>query len=409
MQGVHSEGTEARPQRVLLVDDRRSNLMALRALLEPLRCEIVLAETGEEALQRLLMEDFAVILLDVQLPGLDGFEVAELIKQRERTRHVPLIFLTATTGAQTAMRGYSVGAVDFVSKPFDPVVLRSKVQAFLELSQATTQLRRQADDLAVMLAEREATAALLADQAAELQRSNAELDNLASVASNDLAEPLRVIAGYSELLRDRCSKLDDPEAAQIAGSIERGIAQMQRHIEQILLYARAASPVPFEEVALGDVVAEVLLTLDYVISSRDAVISKDDLPTVTYNRGQLVQILSTLVSNAVEFVPPGRRPEVRVSAQRLRDRWEISVADNGMGVSEEEKAQIFDMFARRSEGGASSSGVGLAVCARMVERNGGHMDVTRGSQGGSVFSFDIPDHPDEPAASSAAGQVTDRG
>ncbi|MBW3575248.1 MAG: response regulator, partial [Actinobacteria bacterium] len=112
---------------VLLVDDRRSNLMALRALLEPLRCDIVLAETGEEALQRLLMEDFAVILLDVQLPGLDGFEVAELIKQRERTRHVPLIFLTATTGAQTAMRGYSVGAVDFVSKPFDPVVLRSKV------------------------------------------------------------------------------------------------------------------------------------------------------------------------------------------------------------------------------------------------------------------------------------------
>src|SRR5688572_9552939 len=146
-------------QRLLLVDDRASNLMAVQALLEPLDCEVVLAASGEEALQRLLGEEFDVILLDVQLPGLDGFEVAELIKQRERTRHIPLIFLTATTGTQTALRGYSAGAVDFVSTPFDPVLLRSKVAAFLELSKASAQLRRQADDLAVMLAEREATAA----------------------------------------------------------------------------------------------------------------------------------------------------------------------------------------------------------------------------------------------------------
>jgi signal transduction histidine kinase len=383
--------TAPQTQRVLLVDDRRSNLMALRALLEPLHCDIVLAETGEEALQRLLMEDFAVILLDVQLPGLDGFEVAELIKQRERTRHVPLIFLTATTGAQTAMRGYSVGAVDFVNKPFDPVVLRSKVQAFLELSQATTQLRHQADDLAVMLAEREATAALLEEQAVELQRSNTELDNLAAVASSDLAEPLRVIAGYSELLQERCRQLDDPEIVQIAGAIERGITHMQRHIEQILLYARAATPVPLEKVSVEEVVAEVGLALEALIESRDAEVGKGQLPTVTYNRDELFQILSTLLRNALEFVPPGRRPEVRVDAERLDRGWRIAVADNGMGVAEEEKERIFDMFSRRTERGEASSGVGLAVCARMVERNGGRMDVTRGSGGGSVFTFDIPD------------------
>src|SRR5687768_4685967 len=139
--------------RLLLVDDRPNNLMALEALLDPLECEIVVAESGEEALQLLLNEPFDVILLDVQLPGLDGFEVAELIKQRERTRHIPLIFLTATTGTQTALRGYTAGAVDFVSKPFDPVVLRSKVAAFLELSKTSAKLRQQAEALAVMLAE----------------------------------------------------------------------------------------------------------------------------------------------------------------------------------------------------------------------------------------------------------------
>lgn len=377
-------------QRVLLVDDRRSNLMALRALLEPLHCDIVLAESGEEALQKLLMEDFAVILLDVQLPGLDGFEVAELIKQRERTRHVPLIFLTATTGSSTAMRGYSVGAVDFVSKPFDPVVLRSKVQAFLELSHATTQLRRQADELAVMLAEREATTALLEKQAEELRRSNNELESLAAVASHDLAEPLRVIAGYSELLREQLAG-SDPEIEQITGAIERGVGRMQRLIDGILVYARAGGDVTRGDVSLDEVVGEVLLALEAVVSDRNADIEVAPLPTVLYNRTQLAQVLQNLISNAVKFVPPGRRPTVRIAAERGADEWLVSVADNGIGVSDEERERIFDMFANRGPDG--STGIGLAVCARIAERNGGRLEVAPAPDGGSVFTFAIPDSP----------------
>ena len=379
------------PPRVLLVDDRRSNLMALRALLEPLQCDIVLAETGEEALQRLLMEDFAVILLDVQLPGLDGFEVAELIKQRERTRHVPLIFLTATTGAQTAMRGYSVGAVDFVSKPFDPVVLRSKVQAFLELWEATTQLRHQADELAVMLAEREATAALLGEQTAALQQSNAERDNLAAVASRDLADALQLMAGYSESLTERSTELGDPQLIGVAGAIGDGLAQMQRSLQQILLYVRAGTSLPVAEVPLRDVVTEVLGVLADVVRDREAVVASTSLPTVIYNRSQLTQILQTLLSNAIEFVPPGRRPEVEVAAQRNDGEWVVSVADNGMGVSEEEKEHIFATLARGFSSPASGGGVGLAICARMIEHNGGRLDVTPRAGGGSVFTFSIPD------------------
>ncbi len=394
--GVEPEGaqversSDSTPPRVLLVDDRRSNLMALRALLEPLQCDMVLAETGEEALQRLLVEDFAIILLDVQLPGLDGFEVAELIKQRERTRHVPLIFLTATTGQQTTMRGYSVGAVDFVSKPFDPVVLRSKVQAFLELSQATTQLREQAKELAVMLAEREANAALLAEQAAELRRSNAELDHLATIVSHDLSEPLRAIAGYSARLRDRAHSYDDPEAQQLSDAIEDGVGRLQRLIDGMLIYARAGGAVPKQELPVGDVVAEVLRALDALIRDRDADIEVAELPTVSYNRTQLSQVLQNLISNAVKFVPPGRRPTVRIWAARHASAWTICVADNGMGVSEEERASIFDMLTPRESSG-TGSGIGLAVCARIAEHNGGRLDVAPGADGGSVFSFTVPD------------------
>ena len=378
------------PQRVLLVDDRPSNLMALQALLEALDCEITVAESGEEALQRLLVEEFDVILLDVQLPGLDGFEVAELIKQRERTRHVPLIFLTATTGSQTALRGYSAGAVDFVSKPFDPVLLRSKVQAFLELSRANRLLRRQADELAVVAAEREAAATLLQRQAEELQRSNTDLADLAAMASHDLAEPLRVIAGYSQLLREHTTPDSDPEVQQITGAIERGVERMQRLIDGMLAYARAGADATAEDVPLSEVTAEVLLALEARIAERDADVQAQPLPVVRYNRTQLTQVMQNLISNAIKFVPPGRTPTVRIAAAERPEGWEICVSDNGIGVSPEERDRLLTTSAHRI---AAEGGLGLALCARIAERNGGRLDVAPGPDGGSVFSFVISRRP----------------
>jgi CheY-like chemotaxis protein len=139
--------------KVLLVDDRPENLLALEAILQGLDQEVVTAESGEEALKRLLMDDFAVILLDVQMPGMDGFETAEHIKQRDRTRHVPIIFLTAIDREpHHVFRGYSVGAVDYLAKPFDPWVLRAKVAVFLDLWEKNQQLREQAEKVKDLLA-----------------------------------------------------------------------------------------------------------------------------------------------------------------------------------------------------------------------------------------------------------------
>src|SRR5213080_2156645 len=131
---------------ILLVDDRPENLLALESILEPLGQNLVSAHSGEDALRQLLRHDVAVILLDVQMPGLDGFETARLIKQREKTRHVPIIFVTAISkDEEQVFRGYSAGAVDYVFKPFSPDVLRSKVAVFIELHEKTEQLQRQAE------------------------------------------------------------------------------------------------------------------------------------------------------------------------------------------------------------------------------------------------------------------------
>jgi CheY-like chemotaxis protein len=134
------------PAKALLVDDRRENLLALEAILQGLPVEPVAVESGEAALKQLLVEDFAVILLDAQMPEMDGFETASHIKRRERTRQVPIIFLTAADrDAQLALRGYAVGAVDYLTKPFDPWVLRAKVSIFVDLWAKGRQLHRQAE------------------------------------------------------------------------------------------------------------------------------------------------------------------------------------------------------------------------------------------------------------------------
>ncbi|MBK5307198.1 MAG: response regulator [Frankiaceae bacterium] len=141
-------GSGAPSPKILLVDDRPENLLALEAILQGLGHELVKAHSGEEALKSLLTEDFALILLDVQMPGMDGFETAAHIKQRERTRDVPIVFLTAIDGeAHQAFRGYAAGAVDYLSKPFDPWVLRAKVGVFIELYERRRELAQQADEL----------------------------------------------------------------------------------------------------------------------------------------------------------------------------------------------------------------------------------------------------------------------
>ncbi|MGI5246454.1 response regulator [Dactylosporangium sp. CA-139066] len=135
-----------RPAKVLLVDDRRDNLLALEAILQGLPVQTVGADSGEDALKRLLTDDFALILLDAQMPTMDGFETARHIKRRERTRHVPIIFLTAADrDSHLALRGYAVGAVDYLTKPFDPWVLRAKVSVFVELWTMTQQLAAQSE------------------------------------------------------------------------------------------------------------------------------------------------------------------------------------------------------------------------------------------------------------------------
>ncbi len=385
---------------ILLVDDRPENLLALEEVLRPLGQNLVRAASGEEALKRVLTDDFAVILLDVQMPGLDGFETAAHIKQREKSRHIPIIFLTAISREPAqVLQGYAAGAVDFLAKPYEPWVLRSKVSVFLDLHHKSTLLEHQADLLRETLAERTSAQQELARKAQELaasneelQRSNRDLAQFASIVSHDLGQPLLTITGFLQLLQRLLGDKLDPASEHAVDGALRGAERMRMIVDDLLAYSRVGTaPTTREPVDLGALVEEVKDNLGFAIAESGATLSSaGDLPTVLGQRSLLAQLLQNLVANALKFVAPGVAPEVRIAAEDHEATWCVSVGDNGIGVPAEDRERIFEMFRRLPERDAyPGTGIGLAICKRVAELHGGRISVEPAPGGGSVFRFTI--------------------
>ena len=380
------------PANILLVDDRPENLLALEAVLEPLQQRLVRAASGEEALRRLLSEEFAVILLDVQMPGLDGFDTAAHIKEREKTRDIPIIFITAISREpHHALRGYSTGAVDYIAKPFEPWLLQAKVRVFLELHEKNELLKRQRELLAQRLDERYRAEEALARQATELQRSNAELEHFAYVASHDLQQPLHLLNGYLELLRDRLGDDLPADAETLLDRANAAAGRMERLIKDLLQYSRVGtSGDSFGPTDLGAVVEQAVGDLRSVIDESRGDVTWDELPVVHGSTPLLTQLFQNLIGNALKF-RSDEPPVVRIEAEQSGTDWLLTVADNGIGIDPDDAERIFSMFERlHSVDEYPGTGIGLAICRKIVEAHGGRIWVepTRGS--GTTFAFTLP-------------------
>jgi signal transduction histidine kinase len=370
--------------RVLLVDDRPDNLLALRSVLEPLGLQLVEANSGEEALRHLLAGEFALIILDVQMPVLDGFETARLIRGRERTRYVPIIFLTAISGEpEHYLRGYESGAVDYVYKPFEPQILRAKVSVFAELWTRGSTIEAQRGELATQLAELDAAHAGLAAQTVELERSNAALERFAEVVGVELREPLHTVAGLLDLLDDRHAGALSDEGRTLLARALAGTDRARSTVASLLDYARASTGnLQRSRFPLAEALAEAEAEAGPQLAEAKAEVVADGLPLVAGDRSQLVQLLAQLLDNAVRF-RGSATPVVTVSAEAVGNGVRVSVADNGPGVAETDLPRLFTAFAR--------AGLGLALCRRIVERHGGMIWAERATAGGLVVRFELPE------------------
>jgi two-component system sensor histidine kinase/response regulator len=384
------------PVKILMVDDEPKNLLALDAVLGGLGHELVKAHSGKEALRCLMRDDFAVILLDVQMPEMDGFETAALIRSRERTRYTPIIFLTAVGKSEADMfHGYEVGAVDYMLKPFAPEILRYKVAVLVELHQKSAEvlaLNTQLTELNASLEQRvQERTASLEERGRELSRSNQELAQFAAAASHDLQEPLRTMATYLQLFQAGAHAQLEAREREYLDIVLESAQRMRQLINDLMAFSQAGSEDHgLQEVDCGALVERTLGQLKALIDTSGASIKVGPLPTVRGEPQLLGQVFQNLISNALKFVK-GATPVLELGCEAKASEWVFWVRDEGIGISPEYFDMIFKLFRRlHTRDEYPGSGLGLSLCKKIVERHGGRIWVESALGKGSTFYFSLP-------------------
>ena len=360
--------SEPRPQ-VLLVDDVEANLIALEGLLASLDCEVVRAGTGNEALRLLLKQEFAVILLDVQMPEMDGYEVAEHARANPVTRDIPIIFVTAMHETrESVFRGYDAGAFDLLFKPIDPYVLRSKVQLFLDLYLGRRRLRQEIE---------------------AHRQTLAEVEAFNYSVSHDLRAPLRPLAGFSDaLLEDYGSRLD-PQGVDYLKRIRAAAQRMGQLIDDLLELSRVSrSELQRQPVDLSALVASIWAELRADAPARAAELVCHPGARV-YGDPRLLRIaLENLLRNAWKFTA-GQSPARIVFGEQRDGETAYFIADNGVGFDPTYAHRLFKPFQRLHNATFPGTGIGLAIVDRIVRRHEGRVSGQSTPGKGATFRFTL--------------------
>lgn len=417
---------------ILVVDDTPENLRLLSTMLTQRgyapRCVI----NGQMALRACNSNPPDLILLDIMMPQMNGYEVCQHLKSDDKTRDIPVIFISAKDELFDKVNAFTVGAVDYISKPFQFEEVLARIESHLTLRNLQKQLKQQnillqeeiSSRLAVEKAiqeknhilqkeistrravekalqeqnlllqqeifNRQSAESALVKSNQELARSNAELEQFAYVASHDLQAPLATIASYAQLLEKRSKDQLDSQANKFIGNIVHGCMRMQTLIDDLLEYSRVGkNQRPFQPTDCDRVVEQALTNLQAAVRETKAVITYSDLPAITGDFSQLVQLFQNLIGNAIKYRHEAP-PVIRVTACKSENNWLFSVADNGIGIAPQHQERIFQIFQRlHTQKEYSGTGIGLAICQKIVQRHGGSIWVESEPGQGSTFYFTL--------------------
>ncbi len=417
---------------ILVVDDTAENLRLLSTMLSQRgytpRCVI----NGKMALRACNSNPPDLILLDIMMPEMNGYEVCQHLKLEPKTREIPVIFISAKDEIFDKVNAFAVGAVDYISKPFQFEEVLARIESHLSLRNLQKQLKEQnmllQEEITSRLAvektlqeknqilqqeistrravekalqeqnlvlqqeisnrQRAESALLKSNQ--ELARSNAELEQFAYVASHDLQAPLATIASYAQLLEKRYKDQLDTQGSKFIGNIVQGCTRMQTLIDDLLEYSRVGrSRKPFELTDCNHAVEQALANLQGAIRETQAVVTYSELPAVMGDISQLIQLFQNLVSNAIKYRHDAP-PVVHITACRQEENWLISVSDNGIGIAPQHQKRIFQIFQRlHTQREYSGTGIGLAICQKIVELHGGCIWVESEPEQGCTFHFTL--------------------
>ncbi len=390
---------------ILIVDDLPENLLALNALIRQDDRTIFQASSGEEALDQLLEHDFALAILDVQMPGMSGFELAELMRGTEKTRHIPIVFVSAAgKESNYAFKGYGTGAVDFLYKPLDMEAVRSKVNVFVELYRQRHETRRQVQVLETIRQEQDVLLQKLHATQGELQASIRMRDDFMSMVAHELRTPLNTLFLEAQLRkmqldRGRADIFDATYLNTMVARDKRQIEAMMRLIDDMLDASRINSkqlsirPVPVE---LSALLARVVDNLSNQAEAAGSAITLEAGQPVTalWDEFRIEQVVINLLTNALRY---GKGKPVTVSLSLSAQGASIAVRDQGLGISGPDQQRIFEQFSRiTSDDGTGGLGLGLYITRQLVEAHGGTISVQSRPGEGSVFTVTLPLTPPPP-------------
>ncbi len=377
------------PVKFLLVDDLSENLLSLEALLKRDDLTLLKARSGDEALELLLDHDVALALIDVQMPGLDGFELAELMRGSERTRRVPIIFVTAGShSAERRFRGYEAGAVDFIQKPIEPDVLRSKAEVFLEIYRQRQMIAEQRD--------------LLQTQAQSLQLADQRKNEFLAILVHELRNPLAALQGGLRLLRrnrDGVGKEETAERAEeIGGLMQNQMSHLLRLVDDLLDISRISQgkielrKKPFDLKDAINMAVEMTQTLMTDKHHNLTLQIPEMLLPVTADEVRITQCIINLLNNAAKYTPEAGLVEIAVTSGPMA--YQVIVTDNGFGLQPDALQSIFGLFEQvenhRSDA-RGGLGIGLALVKQLMDLHGGQVSARSDGPGqGSAFTLVVP-------------------
>lgn len=377
---------------ILLVDDQPANLVALEAMLQDLGQTLVLARSGREALRHLMTREFAVILLDVKMPEMDGFETATLIRQRDRSRSTPIIFLTAQDRDQAlAVRGYAVGAVDYLVKPVVPEFVRSKVNVFVELAQKTAALRLQAERLARSEQEARELADARAELVRDLEHKNRELQSFSYAVSHDLRAPLRRIESFSRAVLESQQGRLDPTGIHFLGRVREASDQMSQLIDAVLRLSRVTGAELHQRPIDLSALASLLLSRLQEAEPERRVACQVRPGLQVQGDGQLLRLLlQNLLENAWKFTRESPEARIEFGVSHQDGETVYFVRDNGAGFDMTYVDRLFTPFQRLHRArDFPGSGIGLATAQRVIHRHGGRIWAESAIDQGTTFYFTL--------------------
>ena len=375
---------------ILIADDQPDNLLVLCDLLER-SYDVETVSDGVQVLTRLAAGRFPdVLLLDVLMPGLDGFETCRCVKETPAFSDLPVVFLTSLESTVDEERCLSLGAEDFIRKPFVPGVVLARIGNLL--GRRETELRRR--ELAILeaqLAEYERNSNALRTAVDKLTAANAELERFNLLAAHDLREPARMVSQYAQLFEKRCAAKLDAVEMQYLDFLVTGARRIYDMVSGLLVYSHVVAEGETRRmVSAANACAVALDRLATQVRESGGEIVVGVLPDITADQPSLILLFQNMIGNALKFRDPARGLRIDISAEPWEGEWCFTIADNGIGI-DAGASDIFNLLRQLAPGRKSGAGVGLAICKRVVERLGGRIWAESELGAGSKFRFVIPE------------------